>query len=476
MNWKENTVPNYENDPFYMWAKASDNPELHRKYGIIKKEKKEYPNLKKNEILLGGLEKDYSAPAKYEWDGKSERCIIFGAPGSGKTQLLTWLIEQKHVRYGMDVVIVSPKMNDYKYINSPQDKPELIAHQKKYGFTPQGMNSITVTPKFLGYNERLGTKFTEYIPSINDFSSVDDATMISTFAEFFWVMPRTAEYRAMQRVLINNKKLAESTKEFEEQIKKDIQQQMEGKVIEFSDQKRISGRSYFSTSFLLKFQEFVKANIIGDEQNFNFPEQLRKNGFLIYQITQFSQSLQKQSVLSTIVKLMFLSLFADRMKVMATDGKDGILKRPIVVGVDEAQILAPRRYETPARAVCRSLVIEQRLNGFHSYFATQNPLALDEIIQNESELLFMPRVENDKLIKLLRDKDIPEYVIQEAKSLRKKKGEIPEWLMYNPFIEEKVIRFTPFIPLSKISEEQKMEEAEELESGEGSEVPYGNAF
>ena len=348
----------------------------------------------KNDILLGGVDKDYSEPVVIPYSGKSMVVTTIAKKGSGKSVMNAHLVlDNMHAKFGNYVMIIDPKQ-DYPNIDKPL-AGEFVDSIKKFGMKPRGYPAYWCVPKML---ELFGAKGKEYVPSLKDFESIDRASYMKTLAQMLDIDPKSASARAFERVIMKYK--PKNIAEMRAGIKADQKYQLS-----------VSRNKIISTGLSNRFEEKLMSNLLGENNNVDFPVELATHKILVMQTTLYAQN---QVTNSIYIKLAISRIVADRKNYIRSQGQLGVIDKPVTFMIDEADSVCPNRGYSPSRFTIRSLATKERATGMSVFLITQNPTFLDQAIIKESDFIIVSKLFSEEEKAVLTARGVPKYIIGEV--------------------------------------------------------------
>jgi len=430
------------------FAKYSKKPSLRGKYGevFIPEDMKEI-SIPKGHLLLGVEDFESYEPVTLDWsDGKSFGMVVCMLRRAGKTQWVkTFALDQIHGDRGYYYFGIDPK-NEMTNVAEKQEDPRAITQFKKFGIKPTGYpNACYAVPEFLarGTGIKTGNGFYVYRINPTDFNVLGLPSRIKLWCRFLNVGQMSPAGMALRRVL--NKKPKDTL-------------DMLNKVIEdIKDQEKERKKQSVSRDLLYKFRDRVDGGELGGKRDsFDFEEKLANNKIVFLET---AIDVEDESTLQTYIKIAAEKVIQSRVAFLKPDLRTryikGLLDRPIVTVMDEADTIVNNFVRSPGRFAFRQMLTRYGQFGMTGIFITQEPNLLDRVILKQSKYVVTCKIMNEEQEKLLRDRGVPKWVIEEeCKKLRWKDIEpVKQFVLIQPDSEEGLKKFFPIFPRSAIMQE-----------------------
>jgi len=389
-------------------------------------------------------------PVTLRWNGKSFGMAVIMKRGAGKTQWVkTIALDQIHAVFGHYIVIVDPK-NEYFNINKPQDDPVGIEQLAKLGLTPQGYDARYAIPTFLSDSiETEGRMKKVYKITAADFNVLSYSTRLGMWMRFLGLAPGSPASHALMRVMHGEPR---NTKHLFELIEKDVQEQT-----------RDRGKRGVSMELLYKFRQALASEVLGlkKEGSFDFAMELANNKIIALELALDTEN-QNQPILQTYGKIGMEAILQDRNAYVRPGLRNkyrrGLLDKPIMFVVDEADIIASNGIARPTRSTLRAMLTKYRQLGISVIFITQEPTMIDKISVKQCNFLVTCKVD-ESMYGILKARGIPPYIIEnDLKKLAwDDASPTKQFCCLTPDTEEPLKIFYPIFPRSKIWKESESE-------------------
>jgi len=401
-------------------------------------------------ILLGVRDYESMEPVTLRWNGKSFGLAVIMKRGAGKTQWVkTIALDQIHAIYGHYIIIVDPK-NEYFNINKPQDDPIGIDQLAKLGITPQGYDARYAIPTFLSETiETEGRMKKVYTITAADFNVLSYSTRLGLWMRFLGLAPGSPASHALMRVMHGEPR---NTKHMLELIEADI-----------AEQTRERGKRGVSMDFLYKFREAVASEVLGakKEASFDFALELANNKIIALELALDTEN-QNQPIMQTYAKIGMEAILQDRIAfirpALRNKYRRGLLDKPIMFVVDEADILASNDARRPTRSTLRAILTKYRQFGMSLVLITQEPTMIDKISVKQCNYIVTCKVD-ESMYGILKARGIPQYMIDNdlMKLAWDDTAPTKQFCCLTPDTEEPLKIFYPIFPRSKIWKESESE-------------------
>lgn len=480
-------------------AKYIKKPSIYGKYGEIASKKLQL-KIPPDHICWGITDKNYEEGQLVTTPWKNQESfgmLILGMRGSGKSVLLkNILLDQIHSRFGHYVLAVDPKQVDFKSIHKPMRERKLVDMLNTVGMQPMGFRCKRIIPRCLLFaGEKPPADAQPYMISITDFRCLTPQAQMNGLLYLLGLKQASAAGEAMQRVLnmLNNPKMRPekvkistnptkfvyprdmkpSTELFLSLIVHDINSQdvQRREADEITGIKRRGGSS---SQLYFRIKDRIEQFVIGDPNKSNklkvdVVQELADNGVLVL-ITNLD--LENERNANIYVKLVLNQIIADVVKFrQGTTSQDmnneitiksksrGRIDRPVVVAIDEADILAPNdiKAQSPARATILQLLTKYRYYGFSLFLVTQDPALIYRRAVKQCSYILTPRIQNEDQAALIHERGVPEYLIEELRKLYAGSDKPVEWALLSPDSpQDTLIKFFPLPPGTEMVRENEM--------------------
>lgn len=466
-------------DPIYKLILKNDAKYIKKPkiYGLFGKIAKKETQLKvpPNHILWGVSERNYDEAelVTTDWSNRDSFGALFlGMRGMGKSVLMrNILLDQMHERFGHYVFAIDPKQVDFSKIDRKQNDPTLIELLNKLGMRPKAYKVKRMIPKVMLFaDEQPPPKTQVFVISMADIGSLSPQDQMNTISYLLGLKQFSPAGESLQRVLsqFNNAKLRpkelrnkrRSTKLFAQLIIEDIREQNIQRKSTQSEETLIKRRSS-STKLYFSFKDLIQNFAIGDPSRKNklkvdFVKELVEKGVVVLVANLDMESERYSNVyIKVILSKLIKDVMAFRQNKTYELGR-GMIDKPVVVAVDEADVLAPGDVKTksPSRSMLLQLLTKYRYYGFSVLMATQDPKLIWNRIVKQCKYIVTPKVINDDQAKLLRERGVPDYTIDNVLRKLYAGDEKPvQWALIEPDTGDEPKLFYPIAPMTAIPKE-----------------------
>lgn len=482
-------IPEYEPkawDELFMGniSRYVKKPSLYGKFGSIaeKKIKLKVPN---DHILWGITSKNYDEGklVTTPWIGQeSFGMLILGMRGMGKSVLLrNILLDQIRSRFKHYVVAIDPKQVDFSKIHKRIQERKMIELLNKIGMQPQAYSVKRIIPKCLLFQgEDPPANVQQYMISIKNLRVLNPQSLLGDTLYMLSLIQASPTGEALQRVInmLNNPKLRPdnlrtrqvTTKTFFELIKSDILSQQNQRNESVEEGMDIRRRGQTSNALYFKFKERIEQSIIGDPTEksglkVDVVQELANNGVLV-QLTNLDVDNERYTNL--YVKTLLSEIIADVVSFRRRGL--GRIDKPVVVAIDEADILAPNEQKrvSPVRRMILQLLTKYRYYGFSLFLVTQDPKMIWKYLVKQCKYILTPKIMNDDQAALIRERGVPEYQIEMLRKMYAGDEKPVQWALIEPDVDAEPKIFYPVAPCTEIPKESEVvgsayQELKELE-------------
>lgn len=430
----------------------------------------------KNELMLGCTDDTFTTPACIQYDGKSFGMLIVAPKGVGKTQLIKHIgFSQMYIRFHYNLFIVDPR-DDYTNLNEPLKNPELVSRLLRFGIKPRAFEAKYYKPAFANMQERKGE---EYIVTLKDFKSLDQGKRTEALGEYFNVDDKDSPAsRALKAAF--SKGVPETIDTLFKKITDYKKDTLKERVKLAKLAGASTGSKMISSAFERIIQEKVDQGIFGDDGHriiretaeiegktvvtkavkvygAHFAEDLSSGPDPKIVVLQTDLAAKTSHTYSCYVKMAIAQIWSDRYRYYTSEGREGIMSRPTFVLSDEADVLIPRaKYGySPSGEQYIQLLSKGRPYGWGVICITQQPEMISQEFIRHTDYIVSTRVQSEHLIKILKERGLAEYQIEELRHLKyNKNSPVKEWFCTTSDPEKPYVIFTPVPPQVDIKTEK----------------------
>lgn len=424
-------------------------PYIYGKFGKIYK-KQEQISIPRDEILLFTENEEYEQPVYLKTgdpdkgEFKSFGALIVAQKGSGKSGLVKTWMDQLWMK-GVKFFCIEPKGYDFVTMGIPQDDTRGVDCLAKFGMKPRSYKISQAIPAFVADEY---TKATPYKLDVDDFTSLPKTVQLSTWCKFLNIKEMSGPGKALMRVLKmgKNDRGPRDIREMVEFTKLDIEK-------ERVKRKEIKGSSQMvSTGLLYLLEQKLNTDELGPRMPFNYVEQLAENDIVIMHTPFDSKNLISMNV---YISVAINSILNDRNIYVKTNGKKGLMSRPICFVIEEADSLIGREDYNLAKHVLYQILARFRHIGCSGIFITQNASLIDPKFVRQCNYIASTQVNSEEQRQLLRMRGVPKWLVENrlTKLDWTTSKPVKEWFFLEPDTPGEVKTGYPIWPATKLLKE-----------------------
>ena len=424
-------------------------PSVYGRFGKVFK-KQENVVIPRDQILLFTEDEDYENPIYLKTgdpdkgEFKSFAALVVAQKGSGKSGMVKTWMDQLWMK-GIKFMCLEQKGFDFVTMNLPQEDPKGIECLGKFGMKPRSYSVAQAIPAFVADDY---TKATRYKLDVNDFTSLPKTVQLSTWCKFLDIKEMSPPGKALMRVLKMGTKDRgpRDIREMVEFTKLDIER-------ERAKRKEIKGSSQIvSTGLLYMLEQKLGTDELGPKMPFNFVEKLAENDIVVMHTPFDSKNLISMNV---YISIAINSIINDRNIYVKTNGKQGLMSRPICFVIEEADTLIGGEDRNLAKYVLYQILARFRHIGCSAIFITQNAALIDRMFVRQCNYIASTQVNTEEQRQLLRMRGVPRWLI-ENKLTRldwTTSKHVKEWFFLEPDKPGEVKTGYPIWPTNKLLKE-----------------------
>jgi len=341
----------------------------------------------KDELFLGFETPDFEDVVTIKIPKTSRCSLTISQKGDGKSYLMWHIINDEWQRKtGWYVLRIDPQQ-EYLWSDRPVNTGKELKLLEKAGKKPIAPKIFFCSPEFAQLPYTRGKQARIGLNNIKNLLNTSE--QVAVLADLLNISENDASYPSLFSIV------KQGIPDTYPQLKKIIQNEL------LALKKTAEGKT-ISTKFYSAIERLFLQNILTDNENktVDFASELATWGNMIIEV---SRDIIKDKYSQIFVAQALKEIYASRMLYQVSRGKEGVVNMPVIVSIDEADLLVPRNKQTFCAEVITQLFTKGRKAGFSVNLITQDPTLLDNTAIKQVDWLFTTRVRDAQIAELVKN-------------------------------------------------------------------------